>query len=249
MQPNTRVIYTESPGSLTFEMQDVPAIAEAAHARGAVVLMDNTWATPLYFKALQHGVDVAIYAATKYLVGHADVLLGLIVAREEHWLRVKTMAHGLGHNASPDDSWLTLRGLRTLGVRLARHQANAMQLARWLGQRPEVARVLYPALPDDPGHALWRRDFAGATGLFSVVLKPCSKTAVEAMVNGLKLFGLGFSWGGYESLVLHAHPETMRTVRPWTEPGPMVRFHIGLEEPADLVADLEEGFARLRSAA
>ncbi|MBX6321183.1 MAG: cystathionine beta-lyase [Rhodospirillaceae bacterium] len=248
IRPNTRVVYAEAPGSLTFEMQDIPAIVAAAHARGAVVLMDNTWATPLFFKALRHGVDAVIHAATKYIAGHADVMLGVVVAREEHWRRIKTMAHALGHGAAPDDCYLALRGLRTLGVRLARHQANALEIARWLEQRPEVERVLYPALPSDPGHALWRRDFTGASGLFSLLLKPCPRAAVEAMLDGMRLFGMGASWGGYESLILPVHPEAVRTARPWTESGPLLRLHIGLEDPGDLRADLAQGFKRLRAA-
>jgi cystathionine beta-lyase len=249
MRPNTRLVYTEAPGSLTFQMQDIPAIVAAVHARGAVVVMDNTWATPLFFKPLSQGVDAVVHAATKYIVGHSDVMLGVISTREEHWRQVKTMVHMLGHGAAPDDCYLALRGLRTLSVRLGRHQASALRLAQWLQQRPEVERVLYPALPDDPGHALWKRDFAGASGLFGVLLKPRPKPAVDAMLDGMRLFGMGASWGGYESLILPVHPEASRTARPWTEAGPLLRLHVGLEDPVDLVADLEQGLVRLGAAA
>jgi cystathionine beta-lyase len=248
MQPNTRVVYAEAPGSLTCEMQDIPALVAMAHARRAVVVMDNTWATPLFFKPLRHGVDAVVHAATKYIVGHSDAMMGVIVTREEHWRQVKSTAHMLGHGAAPDDCYLALRGLRTLSVRLARHQANALQVARWLQQRPEVERVLYPALPEDPGHALWKRDFSGASGLFSAVLKPRPKAALAAMLDGMRLFGLGASWGGYESLILPVNPELARTARPWAAAGPVVRLHVGLEDPADLIADLEQGFARLEAA-
>ena len=249
MRDNTRVVFLESPGSLTFELQDVPAIAAAAKARGAVVVMDNTWATPLYFKPLAHGVDISIQAATKYIVGHADAMLGVITTTEEHFQTVKTMAHALGHAAAPDDCYLALRGLRTLAVRLARHQETGLALARWLEGRPEVARVLHPALPDDPGHSLWKRDFTGACGLFSIVLKDFPKSAVAAMLDGLELFAMGFSWGGYESLILLVDPEAVRSAVPWTASGPTLRLHAGLEDVQDLTADLERGFERLAAAA
>ena len=249
MRDNTRVVFLESPGSLTFELQDVPAIAAAAKARGAVVVMDNTWATPLYFKPLAHGVDISIQAATKYIVGHADAMLGVITTTEEHFQTVKTMAHALGHAAAPDDCYLALRGLRTLAVRLARHQETGLALARWFEGRPEVARVLHPALPDDPGHSLWKRDFTGACGLFSIVLKDFPKSAVAAMLDGLELFAMGFSWGGYESLILLVYPETVRSAVPWTASGPTLRLHAGLEDVQDLIADLERGLERLAAAA
>ena len=249
MRDNTRVVFLESPGSLTFELQDVPAIAAAAKARGAVVVMDNTWATPLYFKPLAHGVDISIQAATKYIVGHADAMLGVITTTEEHFQTVKTMAHALGHAAAPDDCYLALRGLRTLAVRLARHQETGLALARWFEGRPEVARVLHPALPDDPGHSLWKRDFTGACGLFGIVLKDFPKSAVAAMLDGLELFAMGFSWGGYESLILLVDPEAVRSAVPWTASGPTLRLHAGLEDVQDLTADLERGFERLAAAA
>ena len=249
MRPNTRLVYLESPGSLTFEVQDVPAIVAAAHAKGALVALDNTWATPLFFRALDHGVDIVIHAATKYIVGHSDAMLGIVVTRDEALYRtIRLAAHGMGHCAAPDDCYLALRGLRTLSVRLQRHQENGLALARWLQGRPEVARVLHPGLPEHPGHALWRRDFRGASGLFAMVLQPSPPRAVAAMVEGLRLFGMGASWGGYESLLLPVKPETMRTATRWAPGGPTLRLHAGLEAVGDLIADLEQGFARLGAA-
>jgi cystathionine beta-lyase len=249
IRPNTRVVYTESPGSLTFEVQDVPAIAEAAHAMGAKVLMDNTWASPYLFPSFARGVDVSIHAATKYIVGHSDVVLGAVITTEEMYLPVRTMAADLGHCAGPDDAWLALRGLRTLSVRLERHQKNALAVAQWLQGRPEVSRVLYPALPEDPGHALWKRDFLGASGLFGVVLKPAPKEAVHAMIDALDLFGIGASWGGFESLVQPTNPARIRSATRWQAEGPTLRLHIGLEDPQDLIADLERGLHELRRVA
>jgi cystathionine beta-lyase len=245
MRPETKVVYLEAPGSLTFEMQDIPAIAAAAKAGGATVMMDNTWATPLFFKPLQHGVDVVIEAATKYIGGHSDLMMGVVAADEDRLVQIKTAAHIVGHAAAPDDCYLALRGLRTLSVRLARHQETGFQLARWLQARPEVERVLHPGLPGDPGHALWRRDFTGASGLFAIRLKPCPAPALDAMLDGMKLFGMGYSWGGYESLILPVDPRAVRTATSWDAPGPVLRIHAGLEDPADLIADLEAGFARL----
>jgi cystathionine beta-lyase len=250
MRPNTRMVYLESPGSLTFEVQDAAAIAAAARAKGALAVMDNTWATPLFFRPFEHGIDIVIHAATKYIVGHADVMLGLVVVRDPALYRpIKLLGHGMGYCAAPDDCYLALRGLRTLAVRLRRHQENGLALARWLQARPEVACVLHPGLAGDPGHALWRRDFTGASGLFSIVLGPRSPAAVAAMVDGLKLFGLGSSWGGYESLILPVKPELSRTATAWTAAGPVLRLHAGLEDVGDLTADLDEGFARLAAAA
>lgn len=245
IRPETRVVFTESPGSLTFEIQDVPAIAAAAHAAGAVVLMDNTWGTPLFFRAFDHGVDVSIHAATKYIVGHSDAMLGVIVTTAETFLPVKDMAVANGQCAGPDDVYLGLRGLRTLGARLRQHQDAGLKVAEWLRARPEVARVLHPALPDDPGHALWRRDFTGACGLFGVVLKPAAKAAVDAMLDGMKLFRMGYSWGGYESLIIPANPGALRTATTWQAEGPLLRLHVGLEDVDDLIADLAAGLERL----
>ncbi|UEM01885.1 cystathionine beta-lyase [Skermanella rosea] len=250
IRPNTRVVFLESPGSLTFEVQDVPAIAAAAKKAGAVVMIDNTWGTPLFFKPFDHGVDLSIHAATKYMVGHSDAMLGVITAgTEEVWNRLKRNSVQLGTCAGPDDIYLGLRGLRTMGARLRQHQDTALNLARWLQARPEVARVLHPALPDDPGHALWRRDFTGACGLFAIELKPCSAAAVAAFLDGMELFGMGYSWGGYESLILPIHPEKLRTATRWRTDGPMIRLHAGLEDPDDLIADLDRGLARLAAAA
>ncbi len=248
IQPNTRLIFLESPGSLTFEVQDVPAIVAAARQAKVVTAMDNTWATPLYFKPLAHGVDISILSATKYIAGHSDLMMGLISTTEATYLPVRRAVEDFGGSAAPDDCYLALRGFRTLGVRLERHQANGLRLARWLQQRPEVARVLHPGLPEDPDHALWKRDFSGACGLFAIELKPVAESAVAAMLDGLELFGMGYSWGGFESLILPADPRPYRTAVPWTAAGPLIRVHAGLEDPDDLIADLEAGFARLRDA-
>jgi cystathionine beta-lyase len=245
MRPNTKVVYVESPGSLTFEVQDIPAIAAVAHARGALVLMDNTWASPALFPSFARGVDVSIHAATKYIVGHSDVMMGAIITTEPAFLPIRTMMADLGYSAAPDDVYLALRGLRTLSVRLERHQRNATRVATWLQPRPEVDEVLYPALPGARGHDLWKRDFTGASGLFGVILKPAPKRAVDAMLDGLKLFGMGASWGGYESLIQPINPGRMRTATKWQTAGPMLRLHIGLENPDDLIADLAKGFDRL----
>lgn len=245
-QPNTCAVFCESPGSLTFEVSDIPAIAEVAHRHGAAVLMDNTWATPVYFPALLRGVDLSIQAATKYIGGHSDVMMGTISTSEAYAKRLETYVRDLGLFASPDDCFLALRGLRTLPVRLARHWGNGLVLARWLEQRPEVARVLHPALENDPGHALWKRDFTGACGLFGVVLKPVSEPKLAAFMDVLEYFGLGYSWGGYESLIIPAH--YVRTARKFEADGPLIRIHAGLENPEDLIADLENGFAQMEVA-
>ena len=243
---NTKVVFAESPGSQTFEVQDIPAMGEAAHAGGAQLVLDNTGATPLYFKPFTHGVDVSIQAATKYIVGHADAMLGAITASEAAWPAIARAHDELGLCPGPEDVYLALRGLRSLGVRLERHQASGLELARWLQVRPEVARVIHPALPGDRGHALWARDFTGASGLFSIVLKPASKQAVAAMLDGLTLFGMGYSWGGFESLIIPFNPSAYRSATKWKDKGPALRLHVGLEDIDDLKADLDSGFARLR---
>ena len=252
IRPNTRLVFVESPGSLTFEVQDVPAIVAAAHAASIPVLMDNSWASPYFFDAFSHGVDVSIQAITKYVAGHADVMLGSITTTEALYERVRSEVAELGICVSPDEAYLALRGLRTLGIRLERHQRNALRVAEWLREQPEVARVLYPALCDDPGYAIWKRDFTGASGLFGVSLAPAPKVAVDAMLDGLELFGKGVSFGGFESLAIPMDPTPYRTATRWPGGGgananPYLRFHVGLEDPDDLIADLSQGFARLRS--
>jgi cysteine-S-conjugate beta-lyase len=247
-KPNTRAVLIEAPGSHSFEMPDTPAIADAAHAHGAIVLNDNTWATPLYFRSLDKGVDVSIQAVTKYIGGHSDIMFGAISANARGWPLVAEAVHHLGLTVGPDDVYLALRGLRTLSVRLARHHQSALEMARWLDQRDEVLRVLHPALETDPGHALWKRDFTGASGLFSVILKPVSQQSVDAFLDALRLFGMGFSWGGYESLVVPFDCTNYRTATTWAPGGPALRFHIGLEAVADLKADLGRGFEALNRA-
>ncbi len=249
MQENTRAVFLESPGSLSFEMQDVAAIAAAAHAKGALVLMDNTWASPLYFRALDHGVDLSIQAGTKYIGGHSDVMLGTVSANGATAARLKTTVGSSGWCVGPDDVYLGLRGLRTLAVRLERHWRSGLAVARWLEQRPEVLHLLHPAMESHPGHALWKRDFTGASGLFSVVLKPVPQKAVYAFLDALELFGIGASWGGYESLAVPFDCTAVRSATRWQPGGPTVRFHIGLEAVEDLIADLEHGFAALAAGA
>ncbi|MGF1629447.1 MAG: cystathionine beta-lyase [Kiloniellaceae bacterium] len=244
IRDNTALIYLEAPGSLTFEMQDVPAFVAAAKAAGVPTAIDNTWATPLFFQPLSLGVDIVLHAATKYLVGHSDAMLGVVVSGEAHYELLRRTSQFLGCAAAPDDVYLGLRGLRTLAVRLDRHQANALRLTEWLGQRPEVDRLLYPALPADPGHAIWQRDFSGASGLFGLTLKPCKREAVLALIDGLELYGIGASWGGYESLILLTDPGAMRSATRWEPAGPTLRIHAGLEHSDDLIADLDAGFAR-----
>ncbi len=245
LKPNTRIVYTESPGSLTFEVQDLRAIADAAHAGGAVVVLDNTWATPLGLRAFDHGVDVSVHAATKYIGGHSDVLLGAIVANARTLPALHRLWTDMGVTPSPDDCFLALRGLRTLAVRLAQHQASALRIAQWLRARPEVDQVLYPALPGAPGHDLWKRDFALASGLFGIVLKPVTTQRLAAMLDGMRLFGMGWSWGGFESLMIPTWPERVRSATRWRSAGPCLRLHIGLEDADDLIADLADGFARM----
>jgi cystathionine beta-lyase len=247
-KPNTRLVYLESPGSLSFEMQDTAALAKIAHDKGAVVLMDNTWATPLYFRPLEHGVDLAIQAGTKYIGGHSDVMLGTISANAATVATLKNTVRLSGLCEGPDDVYLGLRGLRTLSVRLDRHFESGVKVARWLEARPEVLRMLHPALPSHPQHAIWKRDFTGACGLFSMVLKPVPQKAVYAFLDELELFGIGASWGGYESLAIPFDCSPVRTATTWAPGGPTVRFHIGLEDVEDLCADLERGFVAMAAA-
>jgi cystathionine beta-lyase len=247
-KPNTRAVLVEAPGSQSFEMPDIPAIASVVHARGALMIDDNTWATPLYHRSLEQGVDISMQAATKYIGGHSDIMFGTISANAKAWPLISEAIHLLGVCAGPDDVFLALRGLRTLAVRLAQHYKSGLEMARWLATRPEVTKVLHPALESDPGHAIWKRDFIGASGLFSIVLKPAPQKAVDALLDAVKLFGLGYSWGGFESLVIPFDCAPYRTATKWAPGGPALRLHIGLENVEDLKADLERGFAAFNAA-
>ena len=247
-KPNTRAVLVEAPGSQSFEMPDIPAIAGVAHARGALVIDDNTWATPLYHRSLDLGVDISMQAATKYIGGHSDIMFGTISANAKAWPVITENIRLLGVCAGPDDVYLALRGVRTLSVRLAQHYRSGLEMARWLAARPEVADVLHPALESHPGHAIWKRDFTGASGLFSIVLKPVPQQAVDALLDTLKLFGMGFSWGGFESLAIPFDCDGYRTATKWAPGGPTLRLHIGLENVDDLKADLDRGFAALKAA-
>jgi len=245
-RPNTRLVFTESPGSLTFEVQDLPAIAEVAHAKGALVVLDNTWATPLGFPAFARGADISLHAVTKYAGGHSDVLAGIITGTEATFPRLHRLWTDMGVALSSDDAFLALRGLRTLAVRLDRHTQSALTIARWLQGRSEVEEVIFPALPGSRGHELWKRDFTGACGLFGVVLKPVAKARVDALLDGMRLFRMGFSWGGFESLIIPANVARAKRTLPWSVPGPYLRLHVGLEDVEDLIADLADGLGRLR---
>jgi cystathionine beta-lyase len=247
-KPNTKAVLVEAPGSQSFEMPDIPAIASVAHGRGALMLDDNTWATPLYHRSLEQGVDISMQAATKYIGGHSDIMFGTVSANAKAWPQLAEGIKLLGTCAGPDDVYLALRGLRTLSVRLAQHGKSGLEMARWLANRPEVARVLHPALESDPGHAIWKRDFTGASGLFSIVLKPAPQQAVDALLDTVKLFGMGYSWGGFESLVIPFDCDLYRTATKWAPGGPTLRLHIGLENVDDLKADLERGIAALKAA-
>jgi cysteine-S-conjugate beta-lyase len=244
----TRAIYMESPGSLTFEVQDVPAIVAVAKARGITTLIDNTWATPLFLKTMALGVDLSIMACTKYIVGHSDTMIGSVTANAKHIQALRFTTQELGHHVGPDDAWLAARGLRTLDVRMQRHQANALEIAHWLRDQPEVAQVLHPALPDCPGHTLWQRDFTGSSGLFSFVLDGGGDGARAALIDGLAHFGIGYSWGGFESLAIPVDPASIRTATQWQARGPLIRLQVGLEDSADLIEDLAAGLKRFRAA-
>jgi cystathionine beta-lyase len=247
-KPNTKAVLMEAPGSQTFEMPDISAIAAVAHAHGALVVDDNTWATPLYHRSLEQGVDISMQAGTKYIGGHSDIMFGTISANAKTWPAILETVRVMGVCAGPDDVFLALRGLRTLAVRLAQHYRSGLEMARWLEQRPEVIRVLHPALESDPGHAIWKRDFTGASGLFSIVLQPKPQAAVDAMLDTLKLFGMGYSWGGFESLAIPFDCEGYRSATTWAPGGPSLRLHIGLENVDDLKADLARGFAAFNAA-
>jgi cysteine-S-conjugate beta-lyase len=245
----TKALFLESPGSLTFEVQDVPGICSAAKERGVTTLIDNTWATPLFFSALAAGVDLSILSCTKYVVGHSDVMLGSVTTNEAHWKTLEQTSRAFGQHVSPDDAWLASRGLRTMGVRLRQHEASALKVAHWLGEQPQVARVLHPALPGCPGHEYWSRDFKGSSGLFSFILKGGDNAARARLIDGLAHFGIGYSWGGFESLALPVDPAALRTATRREQEGPMVRLHIGLEYPDDLIDDLARGLASYKRAA
>ena len=251
----TKAILMENPGSLTFEIQDIPAICAAAKERGVITMLDNTWATSIFFPAIEKGVDMTILAATKYIVGHSDVMMGSVTTTERYWKRLRVAAQQLGQVVSPDDAYLASRGIRTLDVRLRQHQQSALRIARWLDEQPEIARVLHPALPSCPGHDIWKRDFKGSSGLFSFVLKGGSDDARAAMIDALELFGIGYSWGGFESLAIPVFPEQNRTASAWPPSDYaegdryLVRLQIGLEDTDDLIDDLAAGLKAFKVAA
>jgi cystathionine beta-lyase len=248
IRPNTKVVYTESPGSITFEVQDLPAIAEAAHAKGAVVVCDNTWGAGYFYRPLDLGADISLQAGTKYIVGHSDAMLGIAVARDNLMPRLWETYTTLGNNIGPDDAYLGQRGLRTLAVRMRRHHESGLKVAHWLQQHPDVIRVLHPGLADHPSHALWQRDFTGASGLFGVLVKPAGEAALAAMLDDMELFGMGYSWGGYESLIVPCDLRRSRTAVPWQDDGLLLRLHVGLEDTDDLIAELDAGLRRLAAA-
>ncbi len=247
--PSTKVILAESPGSLTFDIQDIPALATQARANGARLVVDNTWSAGMRLKPIALGAHVSVQAGTKYLAGHSDCLIGSMTSADEETAKLIFLAVlQLGLNVSADDAFLTLRGMRTLDVRLARHEENGLIIAKWLAKRPEVARVMHPALKSCPGHAIWKRDFTGSSGLFGAVFEPVSSAAIKAFFNSLRHFGMGYSWGGFESLCIHVHPQRCRSVTSWKDEGPVVRVHAGLEDPDDLIADLERAFGAMKRA-
>lgn len=248
VKKNTKMIYAESPGSLTFEMQDLPALSKVAKKHGALMVADNTWATPLLMEPFELGVDISIHSATKYIGGHSDLVMGAVLCKKEHYATLRRAHRNIGAAVSGDNAYLALRGLRTIAVRMKRHGKHALEVAKWLQTVPEVKRVLFPALPDDPGHALWKRDLTGASGLFGVEINTSDHDAIGAMLDGLEHFGMGFSWGGFESLVIAYQPARIRSATKWDKDATLLRFHIGLESPTDLIEDLEAGFARLRKA-
>jgi cystathionine beta-lyase len=248
IRDNTRLVWTECPGSQTFDVQDLPAIVEAAHGAGVLVMTDNTWSGGYFRKPLEDGVDVSIQAATKYIVGHSDVMMGTIACNEETFDKVKQSSSSFGMCCGPNDVYLALRGLRTIGVRMDRHHESGIKVAQWLQSRPEVSRVMHPALPDDPGHEIWKRDFTGASGLFGFVLRESDTNKIAAMMDHMELHGMGSSWGGYESLLIPSWPERSRTASEWETEGQCMRIHVGLEDTDDLIADLAAGLERMNKA-
>jgi len=249
LKPNTRVVFVESPGSLTFEVQDVPAISKAAHAKGAVVVADNTWLTPMHSRAFELGIDISVHSATKYISGHSDLIMGIVTMNDDYYPTILRAAHNTGACPGSDDAYLALRGLRSMAVRLSHQQKAAIQLAEWLKKRPEVTKVLHPAFPECPGHEIWKRDHGNfSCGLFSILLKPYPRPALAAMLDNLEHFGMGYSWGGYESLIIPFNPKPIRTANPWTYDGLCLRISVGLEHIDDLIEDLEKGFERLNKA-
>lgn len=248
IQENTTVVFLESPGSITMEVQDVPGIAEVAHKHGCIVMLDNTWGAGLNFQPFDYGVDISIQAATKYIVGHSDVMLGTATATEKYWPQLRENSYIMGQCTSPDDLYLALRGIRTLSVRLNQHQKSALKIANWLAQRPEVETVLHPALPSCPGHEYFERDFTGSNGLFSFVLNRGTQAAITELLDGMTYFKMGYSWGGFESLILAiSGVNSMRTVTDWNYEFPLIRLHVGLEDVDDLIDDLSKGFDRLNT--
>lgn len=246
IQPNTRLVFLESPGSLTMEVQDVPGISEVAHQHNCIVMLDNTWGAAVNFQPFDYGVDISVQAATKYIVGHSDVMLGTATATEKFWPELRENSYIMGQCTSPDDLYLALRGIRTLGVRMKQHQQNALKVANWLAEQDEVETILHPALPSCPGHEYFKRDFTGSNGLFSFVLKD-NDYNTRAMLDGMEHFKMGYSWGGFESLILAiANVQNLRTATTWQYSGPLIRLHVGLEDPDDLIADLSAGFERLK---
>ena len=247
IQPNTKVLFTESPGSITMEVQDIPTLSRIAHEQDIVVMLDNTWAAGVNFPPFEHGVDISIQAATKYIVGHSDVMLGTAIANEKHWEQLREQSYLMGQCISPDDAYLGLRGLRTLDVRLRQHEKNSLEVAKWLADRPEVDHVRHPALESCPGHEFYKRDFTGGNGLFSFVLKTSNPRATTALLDGMKHFSMGYSWGGFESLILANEPKSFNSLRTVANPhfsGTLIRLHIGLEDVEDLIADLDAGLER-----
>jgi len=249
IKPNTKIVFLESPGSITMEVQDVPSIAKIAHQHDCIVMLDNTWGAGINFQPFDYGVDISIQAATKYIVGHSDVMLGTATAVEKYWPQLRDNSYLMGQCTSPDDLYLALRGIRTIGVRLRQHQQSTLKVANWLAERPEVETVLHPALPSNAGHEFFQRDFSGSNGLFSFVLNRGNEQAVTALLDGMQHFKMGYSWGGFESLILANHNvQSLRTVTKWPYKHALIRLHIGLEDVDDLIDDLEQGFTRLNNA-